>query len=460
MIEESPTPPLPPHGACGQIAPSHSTEIHDTSHCMYANLPVVSSIKKVPKKRCGPTKERHINLSLTFRDYVRSGVQLKTYKVAELKAVAKYNRLHITGNKPTLIQRIEQCFQSNVSAVVVQKYLRRFFVRRSYQLRGPAFRARGMCVNETDFFTLEPLAEIPWQAFYSYTDDAKFTYGFNVCSLMTLLKRKGSAMVNPYNRAKLPESVVADFIRLYLYMITLYSEHINEEDADPYTRNNYAKPVNVHLFIQGYYHGFYPERGGRALRVGLPPATTTTTTTLNPREPPQQNTLVTEAPTSRSPGSGVAVTVEHLERTMARIQDIRTRSLVARMQELFMEIDQLGNYTDARWFQRLSKRQCFMFYGHLYDTWRYRARIPQSTKLRVCPLGDPFMNVMPMRMRIDEVTEDEIRAGCLTVMENMVYTAQDVEDRKLGALYVLMSLTFVSLEARHNLMWLYESIVA
>jgi hypothetical protein len=66
---------------------------------------------------------------------------------------------------------------------------------------------------------------------------------------------------------------------------------------------------------------------------------------------------------------------------------------------------------------------------------------------------------MPMRMRIDEVTEDEIRAGCLTVMENMVYTAQDVEDRKLGALYVLMSLTFVSLEARHNLMWLYESIV-
>ena len=431
---------------------------------MYANLPVVSSAKKVPKKRCGPTKERQVNLSLTFRDYVRSGVQLKTYKVAELKAVAKYNRLHITGNKPTLIQRIEQCFQSNVSAVVVQKYLRWFFVRRSYQLRGPAFRARGTCVNETDFFTLEPLVEIPWQAFYSYTDDAKFTYGFNVCSLMTLLKRKGSAMVNPYNRAKLPESVVADFIRLYLYMITLYSEHINDEDTDPYTRNNYAKPVNVHLFIQGYYHGFYPERGGRALPVGPGPvvesARTTTTTALNPRETqqPQQNTLVMDAPTMRTSGLASG-TVEHLERTTARIQDIRIRPLSARMQELFMEIDQLGNYTDVQWFQRLSKRQCFMFYGHLYDTWRYRARIPQITKLRVCPLGDPFLNVMPMRMRIDEVTEDEIRAGCLTVMENMVYTAQDVEDRKLGALYVLMSLTFVSLEARHNLMWLYESIV-
>jgi hypothetical protein len=405
-----------------------------------------------------------VNLSLTFRDYVRSGVQLKTYKVAELKAVAKYNRLHITGNKPTLIQRIEQCFQSNVSAVVVQKYLRRFFVRRSYQLRGPAFRARGTCVNETDFFTLEPLAEIPWQAFYSYTDDANFTYGFNVCSLMTLLKRKGSAMVNPYNRAKLPESVVADFIRLYLYMITLYSEHINEEDADPYTRNNYAKPVNVHLFIQGYYHGFYPERGGRALRVdseATAPATTrvTATSTLNPRETqqPQQNTLVMDAPTVRTPGLASG-TVEHLERTMARIQDIRTRSLVARMQELFMEIDQLGNYTHSQWFSSLDRREYIRLFRTLFDIWSYRGQLTRETKLMISITEDPFNEINRERIYLHEASIDVIKEICLKVMENMVYNGVDDEYRKIGALHVLTALTGVSVGARTSLPWLYETL--
>jgi hypothetical protein len=41
----------------------------------------------------------------------------------------------------------------------------------------------------------------------------------------------------------------------------------------------------------------------------------------------------------------------------------------------------------------------------------------------------------------------------------MVYTGIDVEYQKLGALHVLSVLTIVSMDARRNMMWLYESLV-
>lgn len=150
--------------------------------------------------------------------------------------------------------------------------------------------------------------------------------------------------------------------------------------------------------------------------------------------------------------------IEHIGQISSRMVEIQSKSLPTRVQELFMEIDQLGNYTESAWFTQLTKRDCFYFYGHLYDTWRYRGRLSSSVKIRICPLGDPFMNVMPVRMRIDDVSDEQLRRGCITVMESMIYTARDIDDRKLGALHVLMALTVVSLPARNNIPWLYESM--
>lgn len=448
-------------------------------------------------------KDRVVNLSLTYLDYYRDQVQLKTYKLTELKAVAKHNRLRMTGTKPDLISRIETQFMGDWSATQIQKNLRRFFVRRSFQLRGEAFKQRNICVNDTDFFTLEPLDEIHWKSFFSYKDDTNFVYGFNLASLMRLLKCKDKNIMNPYNRNKIPEKVIGDAIRLYLYMLTLFEDHVNPEDMCLKTRNKFLAPVNAHMLVRGYYYGFPAslppepalplpvrrvpihmrfdeEDGVMRPRVQSPLPPTVPPIPVLRNEVVILNSLITlpsSRPRVRTEETGVSgetsgrVTtyaplvqirslemIEYMESLMELIRSIRAKPLPIRIRELFMEIDQLGNYSDATWLSNLNKRKCFNLYGYLFDIWRFRGQLPPSLKQRICPLGDPFLNVMPTRMRIDEISEEQIRAGCTTVMENMVYSAVDVEDRKLGALLVLMALTTVSHSARTSLPWLYESL--
>ena len=79
------------------------------------------------------------------------------------------------------------------------RYVRKVLYR-SY--RGKAFMERALCVNECDFYTMDPLDTIPFPQFFSYTDQEQFTYGFDIHSLV-LLHRKRGEMVNPYNHTKL-----------------------------------------------------------------------------------------------------------------------------------------------------------------------------------------------------------------------------------------------------------------
>jgi hypothetical protein len=456
---------------------------------------------KKPARICSKKSPKEvINHSLDYHDYYKHDVNLNKYKIVDLKAVAKYNRLHVTGNKPTLTKRILEHFTCNKSSTVIQKNLRRFFVNRSFQLRGPAFKNRSICVNETDFYTMEPLNEIPFQEFFSYTDDSNFTYGFNICSLLSLLKRKGRSIVNPYNRAKIPETAIGDIIRLYIYGLILFPQNVNPEDLVLTTRNIFIQPVNFMLLSRGYYYGF-PRRiksppmppdnatppvmdvsdtcGNGLNNTVIPPLFRPLLQSLDESENGRTsadasyndyyaNTSTTEhdRPTPVVSDESNAMVnsrrameyVMHIDRTTSRLQELRTKPIQTRIQEIFMEMDQLGNYTDATWFSSLGKRQLFVFYGHLFDMWRFRGRLSAEVKMKICPLGDPFHRVMPIRMRMDEVSDEQLRYGCVTVMENMVFTAFDVEDRKIGTLYVLLSLTMVSNSARNNLLWLYESV--
>ena len=467
------------------------------------NTSICTKKRKIIRKCKDNVLLKTINVFLMYAEFQQSMVDLKTYKIVELKSVAKHNKLHITGNKPSLILRITQFFQKNIAAVKIQSCLRRFFVKRSFQLRGPALYDRSMCVNDTDFFTMEPLSEIPFQEFFSYTDEGSFTYGFNVCSFMTLLVRKGRNILNPYNRAKFSEKVIGDMIRLYLYLVILFPERINEEDKIIRTRNQYLQPVNHILLHRGHYYGFgsqnrsssfftrnrtnesvpnnthirfeeiindddtrldhsvnviVQEQNGMVLRVSsdhddfvIPLNEELSQRTLDLRRE-RHDVIISELEIHTQQ---YQIHIQNVENNM---REIISRPISARIQELFMEIDQLGNYTDIDWFLQLNKRDYFLLYGNLFDTWRYRGRLSYSVKNRICPLGDPFLHVMPVSMRVDEVSEQQLQTGCITVMERLAYTAYDIEDRKLGALHILLALTVVSIPARENMRWLYESM--
>ena len=621
------------------------------------NLELFNTITPVeprPKKRKIIRKDipKTVNRTLTFLEYYRTDIDLKSYKIVDLKAVASHNRLHISGNKTTLITRIFTYFQKNMSALKIQSNLRCFFVKRSFQLRGPAYHDHSLCVNDTDFYSLEPLTEIPFQDFFSFRDENSFIYGFNVCSLMALLVRKGRSILNPYNRAKIPEKVIGDMIRLYVYSVIFFPEHINDEDKCLRTRNLYIQSPNPMLIARGYYYGFQcserylnslsrnrtdvsttmasptsassirlTEGRSRLQPSGASPNATVLRTSasgddvqhmeivtniesseewmnrilnspstnvwLNEMLAPSRNSLpvgwdrnttddttltnsedisddasttlaspipasspnATVLRTSTSGSNAVwfvnpiiqsqrmrvnthirftdedvppfeeledelpenplrdlqnmdeelndlerrmdnlerssdqysqvatsgrrdtsttltspTVPTESSEETMHiqtmenRMREIVQQPILVRTQELFMEIDQLGNYTNVEWFHQLSKRDCFVFFEYMYNHWRYRGQLSSTVKKRICPLGDPFLGITNIRMRMNEITEEQLRFNCITVMERLAYTAYDIEDRKLAVLYILAALTQVSLPARNNMLWLYESM--
>ena len=133
-------------------------------------------------------------VSQTYKDI--SKIDLSKAKLPELKQYAKDLNIKISGKKGEVKERIEQQVKKELSSVIIQKTFRRYMVFKWMKLKG----TRENCVNETDFYTLEPLNEIPYLHFIKYTDISQnFNYGFDIKSLCTMAT-KNKKFENPYNR--------------------------------------------------------------------------------------------------------------------------------------------------------------------------------------------------------------------------------------------------------------------
>ena len=345
-------------------------------------------------------------MNIYYTNYFKNSIVLKNFKIPELKLIARENCLHVSGSKPVLIERIHNHFTKSVYAISIQKLFRGHINRKLIKLKGEALKNKKICVNETDFYTLDPLEDIPYDEFYSYKDNNNFVYGFNISSLITLFKQKGK-IINPYNREKVDFKIMNDIFTLYKLTKIIFPEIFNEKPDEP--------------------------------------------TISIPNNQRQQNRVVTNVTNHQQLHENVEL--------HNRMQAIREKPINIRIQELFMEIDLLGNYTDSNWFINLEKREYIRYYRYLYDIWHYRGQMTHETKRRICRLHDPFINTSLSSLNLATTTSDDCRAVCLYIMENMVYTGIDAEYQKIGALHVLSVLTIVSMDARRNMMWLYESLI-
>jgi hypothetical protein len=137
-------------------------------------------------------------------DYVRyfkENIDLRKRTIPELKRISRENGLFVSGAKPLLIERIHKHFMRIKRIIYCQSCVRRNLVISRINIRGPALAPskRKLCVNDTDFFTLEPITEIEPDSFFSYQDDKGLVYGFDTKSLSMMYDSQGSLM-NPYNR--------------------------------------------------------------------------------------------------------------------------------------------------------------------------------------------------------------------------------------------------------------------
>lgn len=358
---------------------------------------------------------------LSYSSYLKEN-NLKKYSVLELKDFLKQEKIPVSGTKDILINKIQKYFLHIKSAEIIQKYIRRYIVElyfnlstnnnHNYKGSKRIFLKRSKssinyniniklkdCVNESDGFTLEPLNEINYHYIYKYTDKNGYSYAFDINSLYNVYQKTGK-IENPYTREIFNYSTVYDILKLHRLIIILFPK--NEYNPLPrvilnkINKNNYANNANNF----------------------------------------------------------------ELETLIVKLIELKNIPLERRINELFMEINNLGNYAMPEWFSSLNRNDYIKLYKLLYGYWSSRLRLNNETKKNICQIRDPFHNTITLfSINIKRDVDIEFfKKCCLIVMENWIYCGINIEYKKLAALHVLSILTEVSLPARTALFYLYESL--
>jgi len=373
-----------------------------------------TNTKKCVEKKCIELIE------LNYENYINNKLEINKYKLPQIKDAARKYKLKLSGCKSDLLSRVIAHFDCITMAIKIQSIFRRWLVIQMGRLRGPAFKNIGMCVNESDFSTLEPLNEIPKTNFFSLTDKKSFTYGFNISSLIELIKHNHNAC-NPYNREKFDNKTKHDIITLYkCCFITLPNF---KKENEPYTTSNHYAS-NIVRPIRPIRH--------------MPPQLEN-----NIMYNPRINTISTQ---------------EQLVQ-FNNIRTIRLTSNENRITQLFISIDQLGNYTNSGWFSELDIRGYIRLYRSLYEIWYIRSGLSNEVRQNITPFCQPFDGIFNQRVLHSDLSLQQIQTACLIVFENLVYSGIDDEYKRLGAFHALSALTTVSIGARTAMPWLYESVM-
>lgn len=343
--------------------------------------------------------------SYNYTNFYKTNISLKSAKLTILKQIAKKNNLKCYGNKKVLFERIHAFFYKHRMTNLIQKNFRGYLVRLLFQKREP-FKN---CVNETDFYTLEPLSHISAPFLYIYKEDDKIMYGFHLFSLYTLICKSGSPneIKNPYNRSIIPENIVQDVRTLYRVSNICFPANTIKNEVQHHKTNN------VHRITRR-----------RSLTNDLYPTPM----------------------------------MEIYQERVRKLTEIREKSFQNRVSILFTELDYLGNYTREEWFLELMTVDNYLrLYRILFNIWYQHSQMPLDIRQKICMCGDPFENIVAFSSFI---SIENIQENCLRVFENMIFMGVDDDHRKLGAFHALSALTVVSVNARNAMPWLYESLVA
>jgi hypothetical protein len=163
--------------------------------------------------------------TVSYSEWEINNNSIENVSLQVLKNTLKSQNCHVSGKKRQLIIRLTKHYLQIQSAILIQRIFRGFLVREMESARGPAYKSRSSCINETDFETMDPLDEIPREYFFSYRDPGGFVYGFNLFSLIAMFRRDRH-LVNPYNREDISFDVLQKLFSVYKKTTILYPLNI------------------------------------------------------------------------------------------------------------------------------------------------------------------------------------------------------------------------------------------
>jgi hypothetical protein len=190
------------------------------------------------------------------------------HKVSELKDICKHHGIKCGGTKQELKLRIHAHLYESHFITRIQRLVRRNFIKMHARASGPAYNDRSLCVNDTDFYSMEPMSDIPRNQFISVKDGSGMVYGFDIMSLHTYhaaelksgrIKQDGS-LINPYTRMQLPLMLCHQMIRKIFLTRVLGVDCIIEVEPEPVqSAEQQADQLLFIVFQQINAHGHYAD---------------------------------------------------------------------------------------------------------------------------------------------------------------------------------------------------------
>tara|TARA_B110001450_G_scaffold92748_1_gene87941 strand:+ start:6345 stop:7466 length:1122 start_codon:yes stop_codon:yes gene_type:complete len=189
------------------------------------------------RKKCEKQKRDRPSI-LKYSDY--NLLEMYNYKVCELKEICKKYKLKQSGNKNELKIRIYNYLKFCESVIKIQKIWKKIILNKYNVLHGPAKFNRSLCVNETDFYTMDSLHELEYKQFFSFKENNTI-YGFDILSFNTLINntkknnyvKNNNEIINPYTRNIIPKEVIFNFNKLINLSKFICSDVILSVEEEP-----------------------------------------------------------------------------------------------------------------------------------------------------------------------------------------------------------------------------------
>ena len=169
------------------------------------------------------------------------------YTLYQLKTIAKYYGLRYNYNKDFLIKQCYNYLYYTYYCTIIQKYWKRYITNLYIYYHGSGFKNRKECVNLTDMITLEYVTDIPYNQFFSFTENNKLIYAFDITSLYNWYKKCENKEIieNPYTKNPLTKDVYDNMSKLIKY-----SKFLNIDiniDIDNFNKFSKQKQLDMRI---------------------------------------------------------------------------------------------------------------------------------------------------------------------------------------------------------------------
>ena len=130
---------------------------------------------------------------------------IKDYTIKDLKHLCNIHHVKKSGKKLDIFNRLYEYIVKYNACICIQSVFRGYLQRQLWNIQNLKHYSRS--INDEEFFSLEPISNIPLQNRICISDREEFTYCFDICSLKKLYERDKSIIQNPYTTKSFDDDV-------------------------------------------------------------------------------------------------------------------------------------------------------------------------------------------------------------------------------------------------------------